>query len=256
MTNPRADRDLLAAAVREAGALALARWSEPFEVAEKAPNDPVTEVDLAVNALLADRLRGARPAYGWLSEEGPDDPNRARAQRMFVVDPIDGTRAFIAKKPEFSISVAVVEAGRPIAACVFNPATKELYDASRDDRTRRNGVAVRATIVDDPARARYLGHPRAIDPDLDWSNAYVESRGSVAYRLALVASGAFDAMVSLVAKRVWDVAAGDLLLVQAGARLSGPEGTDLRYDGEDTRTPGLLGAGSQLHKLLLNRLKS
>src|SRR5512135_2883144 len=123
------DVALAAAAALEAGRAAMSRFGSDLVVTHKAPDQPLTEADLEANRILHERLVGARPDYGWLSEETADDPERLERERVWIVDPIDGTRSFIAGRPEFSISVGVVERGRPMVGVVLNPATGELYAA-------------------------------------------------------------------------------------------------------------------------------
>ena len=116
---PEADLDLIIRAAEEAGRIALAHWRGTFRHWEKDEGaGPVSEADLAVNAALEQALRAARPDYGWLSEESPEDPRRATAARVFVIDQIDGTRAFIAGEDGFAVAVAVVEDGQPVAGVV------------------------------------------------------------------------------------------------------------------------------------------
>ena len=139
------DHALLCEAVRAAGEVALDWRRRGFEVREKKPGDPVTDADMAVNGALHAHLMGARPGYGWLSEEGPDDDNRQAAPRTWVIDPIDGTKGFVAGNDEWVVSVALVDAGRPVAAAICNPATGVFWDAVKGGGTRRDGAPVRAT---------------------------------------------------------------------------------------------------------------
>jgi len=120
------DLDLLIDAAREAGAIAMMRRTPGLEIVKKPDGSPVTSADLEVDAFLTEKLRGARPDYGWLSEETADNAARLAAERVFVVDPIDGTRAYIRGKPWFVVSLAVVEAGRPVTAAIYAPALDEL----------------------------------------------------------------------------------------------------------------------------------
>jgi len=140
------DYALLISAVRDAGALAMSYFGENLPAWEKKGGTPVSNADIAVDDLLRARLAGARPDYGWLSEETEDDPSRLARRRAWVVDPIDGTRAFLDGLPHFCQSVALVEDGRPIMAALFNPAANEFYEASIGRGTKLNGQPIRVSI--------------------------------------------------------------------------------------------------------------
>ena len=135
----------LAAYVREAGTLALSMFKSQIKTWTKAGSSPVSEADIAVDRLLRERLTSRNPGFGWLSEEGIDDDARLSARFVWIVDPIDGTRAYLAGLPDWAISVALVETGRPIAACLYAPVTEEFFIASAHNGATRNGVAVAAT---------------------------------------------------------------------------------------------------------------
>src|ERR1041385_9047271 len=151
---------------------------------EKAKGAPVTEADLAADALLKQHLLGARPDYGWLSEETEDDPERLDRARTFVVDPIDGTRAFLEGRNQFSILVALVEPGRPAAAGVFHPATDEMFAAALGRGAQCNGTVLRVRDGDDFAGTRFLAGQRsfkeALGDDAERSAAIWVN--SIAYR--------------------------------------------------------------------------
>lgn len=139
------DHALLCEAVRAASAIALDFCKRGFEVREKNPGDPVTEADLAVDEALKTRLMGARPDYGWLSEESDAGPDRLTAPRVWVIDPIDGTKGFVDGNHEWVVSAALVEDGRPVAAVVANPNTGQFVEAMKGGGTRVNGRSVRVT---------------------------------------------------------------------------------------------------------------
>ncbi len=252
-----ADGALLCRAVREAGALALERFRSGFEVHEKAPGDPVTDADLAVDAALRAALCGARPGYGWLSEESAGGPDRLRAARTWVVDPIDGTRGFVERNREWAVSAALVEAGRPVAACVFNPALDAFYEARRGAGARRNGKPIRVSAAG-AAEGAALGSSRNEIRRALWRGAVpgadIRPIDAIAWRLALVAGGELDGTVSLRPKSDWDIAAGDLLVAEAGGAATTPDGAEPLYNRSETRKRGLIAAGPALHRLLLARL--
>lgn len=251
------DRDLIVAAAREAGAIAMRHFRGDIQSWPKGDDSVVSEVDLAVDRLLAERLRTARPDYGWLSEETKDDRTRLTRARTFIVDPIDGTRAFLRGEPHFTICIAVVEAQRPIASVVYNPASDELYEATAGGGVRLNGTPVAAGRRADLAGARVLGPRRlakaAAFADLD-PPIRVEYRNSMAYRVVLVAAGTFDAALGLWGSHDWDLAAADLIVAEAGGRLTTHQGVDYRYNGDTVRHPSMVCAGAPLHAALIARL--
>ncbi|MEO1038529.1 MAG: 3'(2'),5'-bisphosphate nucleotidase CysQ [Pseudomonadota bacterium] len=248
-----AERALIGDAARKAGALALGFQKRGLRVWYKAPGDPVSEADLAVDNLLRETLTGARPDYGWLSEETADDLDRLSRQRTFVVDPIDGTRAFVKGRAEFVVSIAVVEDGAPIAAAVYDPSADQLYDAARGAGAHKNGAPIAVSPAPSIAGARLLGDPGRLTALRDLG-AEASTVNSAALRLALTAEGVFDASVAVRSKWDWDLAAGHLLIEEAGGRISGSGGQSLRYGERDTRQPPPLAAGPRLHALLIDRL--
>ncbi|MCC5994971.1 MAG: 3'(2'),5'-bisphosphate nucleotidase CysQ [Oceanicaulis sp.] len=247
------DRQLIARAARDAGQLALAFRARGLKSWDKTRGDPVSEADLAADALLKERLIPARPDYGWLSEETADDSSRLSAARSFVVDPIDGTRAFLKGRPEFVVSIAVIEDGAPLAAAIYDPSTERLWDAVRGAGARLNGRPVRISNHDAIAGARLLGDPGKLTALRDLG-ATAATVNSAALRLALAASGLFDGVVAVRPKWDWDLAAGHLLITEAGGLITDRTGAALRYDRDTPRQPAPLAAGPALHALLLERL--
>jgi len=256
-TDLAADHALLLAATRAAGALALEFFQGEVRHWEKRPGDPVSEADMAVNALLEDRLRGARPGYGWLSEESPDDPARRRRARLWIVDPIDGTRAFLAGRPEFAVAVALVDAGGPLSAAVFNPATDEMFEALAGGGARLNGAPLRVSSRRALAGARLL-ISRTETRRADWVRGLdgprVTAISSMAYKLALVAAGRHDAAVTLWGKSEWDIVAGDLLVRESGGRVGDATGAPFTYNAANTRLPATIAAGPTLFTALVAAL--
>lgn len=251
MPVPEDDLCLLVEAARAAGPVALAKWRRSPAVWEKPDGaGPVTEADLAVDRLLAERLRAARPGYGWLSEESADDPEtRRRRDRLFIVDPIDGTRAFIAGEAHFAHALAVAEHGRVTAAVVFLPALDRLYAATAGGGATCNGAAIAAAPP--PADApRVLAGAAAFAPEL-WPGGVPtvrrSFRASLAWRLCLVAEGAFDAVLTPRPTWEWDIAAGALIAERAGASVSDGKGLPLAFNAADPRAPGLIAAPAALH---------
>lgn len=254
---PEADAELLGAVVREAGLLALARTDTPGRVVDKPDGGgPVSEADLATDAFLRERLLAARPGYGWLSEETADTGARLGTNRLFIVDPIDGTRAFLAGKPTWAISAAVVDAGEVIAGIVHMPALGKTYVAERGGGARRNGRPISASTRATPDGADVLTSSSQLAPHF-WPGGVPavqrHFRPSIAYRLCLVAEGRFDATVTFRRSWEWDVAAGDLIIREAGGAVTDADGLPLVYNSPDPRVDGVIAASAPLHAALLAR---
>lgn len=261
-TGLAADLALIEEAVREAGKIARRYFGGGYKSWDKGGGQPVTEADLAVDRFLHDILSAARPGYGWLSEETEDDPARRSALDTFVVDPIDGTIAFLKGKPHFTISVAVVRGGRPVTGVVFNPVTGECYTARTGGGAHLNGRPIAVSSRAGIEGCRMLAskttfdHPAWSNPPLSpWPKMEVETRNSIAYRMALVAGGTYDAMLALSAKHDWDLAAGDIIVHEAGGCVTGHRGETLKYNGPEPVQPSIVSAGPALHSRLLDRLK-
>jgi myo-inositol-1(or 4)-monophosphatase len=188
----------------------------------------------------------ARPAHGWLSEESADNSTRLRAETSFVVDPIDGTIAFLKRRPHFTICAALVQGGKPVAGVVYNPVLDQLYKARRGGGAWRNGEAIRVGSRKALAGCAMLGDRTTLSR-LPWPPMTLETRNSVAYRVALVAEGSFDATVSLTAKRDWDLAAAHIIFCEAGGAITDPRGRELVFNTQEARLPGLVAAGPALH---------
>ncbi|MCV6586667.1 MAG: 3'(2'),5'-bisphosphate nucleotidase CysQ [Marinibacterium sp.] len=253
------DLSLLIAAAQAAGDLAL-RYTGPKARKWDKPDGagPVTEADLAVNDLLEQTLRTARPDYGWLSEESTDDPDRLTRSRCFVVDPIDGTRSFAEGSRTWAHAIAVVEDGRPVAGVVFLPMRDLLYHAASGAGAFLNGQALTATTAQGPEGATVLAAKPAMDP-ARWRAGAVPGfarayRPSLAYRMAVVAQGRFDAMITLRPTWDWDIAAGDVILREAGAATSDRNGTPLRFNTPTAQSDGVLAGAPGLHAGLIAAL--
>ena len=219
------DLALIEDAAREVGEIACKLRDEGLKIWSKAGGSPVTNADLRVDQLLRERLGAARPDYGWLSEETADDAARLSVRRLFVVDPIDGTVAYMKNRPWWAVSIAVVEDGRPVAGVVHAPTLKETYAAQKG--------AIQASDVADIEDCAMLGDAQMfLDPRWPraWPSMKVETRNSIAYRMCLVASGAFDAAVALSAKNEWDLAAADLICEEAGALVTDHRGRAFLYN--------------------------
>ncbi len=252
-----ADAALIARACADAAPLALNHARDALDVVFK-PGDagPVTAADIAVNEALSHSLRSARPGYGWLSEETPDDAARLSQSRVFIVDPIDGTRSFIAGSPDWGISVAVTEAGIPVAGCVTMPRHPSVYLAARGGRATKDGVPIAVSAQTDLAQATVLTGRPSMAPGF-WRTPPPftrKFRSSLAWRLALVAEGRFDAMITLAPVWEWDIAAGALLVARAGGTVTDRHGAPLRLNAAQPQADGILAAPPALHAALLDHL--
>lgn len=228
------------------------RWEKPDGAG------PVTEADLAVNRLLEDRLRMARPDYGWLSEESDDNIDRLTKERVFIVDPIDGTRSFAEGSRTWAHSLALVENGRPIAAVVFLPQRELMFAAVKGQGAACNGKPIRASSP----LALEDAHVLSAKPTMEsknWVDGRVPEfrrshRPSLAYRMARVADGSFDAMITLRPAWEWDIAAGDLILREAGAKSTDASGEELIFNSPGAKTAGVVAAPKSLHTDVISRL--
>lgn len=251
-----ADLSLLMDAAKKGGAIAKSFYDKGgAKVWDKTKGHPVTEADIAVNDYLKTELLAARADYGWLSEETKDDASRQRAARSFVIDPIDGTRAFIDRRPHFTLSLAVIERGLPVAAVIYNPLTFELYGAYKGGGAWLNDKKL---VMNDKSALKnctMIGYPRKFKR-LGWPDMRVKIRNSMAYRMALTASDFGDATVSFTPKSDWDVAAGALIVSEAGGVATDLSGAALRFDEEGVSKKGVICAGPTLHGLILQLVKT
>jgi len=248
----------LEAAVREAGALAHAMFGAPLRTWTKGPtSSPVSDADIAVDRLLRERLMGAGDGIAWLSEESADDPARLSARYVWIVDPIDGTRGYIEGAADWAVSVALVESGRPIAACLFAPVGAEFFSARAGSGAMLNGSAIAATTGASLEGARIAG-PRqllerltAIAPPF----AIMPRMRSLALRLARVAQGTFDAAIAGGNSHDWDLAAADLLVHEAGGALTPIGGGTVTYNRPVPRHGMLVATGRNRHAALTELLR-
>jgi myo-inositol-1(or 4)-monophosphatase len=219
----------------------------------KAGDDPVTAADHAVDAVLRKNL--LRDGEGWLSEEIADDPSRLEKNRVWVVDPLDGTREFVAGIPEFCVSIAMVENGIPIAGGICNPATNETFLGSLESGVTYNGKPVKPSQREKLRGASVLASRSEMKRG-EWeafkgTELNVKAMGSVAYKLALVAAGLADVTFTLTPKNEWDVAAGAALVTAAGGHVQTLENTPLRCNRKDPLLSGLIACGPKLRDELV-----
>jgi myo-inositol-1(or 4)-monophosphatase len=246
----------LAACVREAGLLALSMFGTPINNWTKAGSSPVSDADIAVDRLLRERLAGDDSGFGWLSEESVDDPARLASRYVWIVDPIDGTRAYLAGLPDWTIAAALVENGRPIAACLYAPVTEEFFAATTGAGATCNGATISTTSGAALAHARIAGPKRflerlaAVAPPF----AVMPRVRSLALRLARVAQGAYDVAIAGADSHDWDLAAADLLVHEAGGSITPSGGGLINYNLPVPRHGVLIAAGRERHAALMELL--
>ena len=199
-------------------------------------------------------LTSARPDHGWLSEESADDRKRLENNTLFIVDPIDGTVAFLKGRPHFTICAAIVRDAVPVAGVVYNPMLDQLYKGRAGGGAFLNNTSIHANARSGLTGCTMLGDATMLNKP-PWPQMQVETRNSVAYRVTLVADGSFDATVSLSAKRDWDLAAADIILREAGGRITDRYGAALAYNTPDARQASLVAASPNLHAEILERLR-
>lgn len=246
-------------AVRAAGAEALRFAVDGFETHTKADQSPVTSADLAVNQILQSHLLAKFPQDGWLSEESPDGPARLQKARVWVIDPIDGTKAFIRGEPEFCISVALVEAGRPVVAVIFNPSTDELFSATRGGGLHLNEKPIspqelptgRQPVIVVSPWERHAGRFASVE-----AHATSRPMRSMAWALALAASGRIQAVATFETGNEWDVAAGALLIEEVGGTLHDGGGQPLGFNRPDPRYRGIIATSPHCPAPIMQQLRS
>lgn len=256
---PAHDLPLLTDAIRMAGRVARSftgktarRWDKPGDAG------PVTEADLAVDNILSSTLRTARPEYGWLSEETEDTTDRLSADTVFVVDPIDGTRSFVEGSQTWAISVAVAHQGRVTAAAIYLPMRDLLYTAADGAGAFLNGKPVTVSAHDGLQKARMLAAKPVMQPSL-WASKLPQFdrhyRPSLAYRLSLVAEGRFDGMLTLRPTWEWDIAAGALIVSEAGGAITDRNGAPLVFNNAKPLLNGVVAAAPAVHAETVPALK-
>ena len=252
------DAELLRTTVREAGALALSLFRTNLKNWIKGASSPVSEADIAVNDLLEQRLRSVTPDYGWLSEESVDDQARLEKRLVWIVDPIDGTRGYLAGREDWCVSVALVEDGSPVLAAVFAPASDEFFFAERGRGATRNDMPLRAT----PGTA--LDFPRIAGPKPLVER--LKSRpgditlhpriASLALRLCRVAQGSLDVAFAGGQSRDWDLAAANLIVQEADGRMTTLSGDAILYNRREVAHGVLVAAGRDRHASIVSHLRA
>jgi myo-inositol-1(or 4)-monophosphatase len=252
------DAALLGDTVREAGALALSLFRTELKNWTKGASSPVSEADIRVNDLLESRLRTATPDYGWLSEESVDDEARLGKHRVWIVDPIDGTRGYLAGREDWCVSVALVENGSALLAAVFAPATDEFFFAARGQGAVRNAVPVSATSGTGLDFSRVAGPKPLVERLSRQSDDIIlhPRIGSLALRLCRVAQGSLDAAFAGGQSRDWDLAAANLIVQEANGNMTALSGDAIAYNRREVTHGVLVAAGRDRHARIVEHFRN
>jgi len=243
----------VSAIAREAGRIAAARCDTPFERWEKVPGHPVCDIDLEVDSFLREELSALDPEAGWLSEETLDISDRIERRRLWVVDPIDGTRDYLRGRPGWCVSVALVEERMPLVGVLDAPARGEHWTAEKGRGAWRNGERLRVSGRRELAGARV---PSDQLPAADRDLVAVAKPNSIALRIALVAAGEADLVATLRWGFEWDIAAAALIAAEAGATATGALGQPLAFNSASGEAFGVLVATPAIHAAAVERLRA
>ncbi|MFK7878636.1 inositol monophosphatase family protein [Roseobacter sp.] len=253
------DLDLIKDAARLAGQIATSfvgktarQWDKPDGAG------PVTEADIAVNDALENMLCEARPDYGWLSEESEDSGERLQRDTVFVIDPIDGTRSFVEGSRTWAHSIAIAHNNEITAAVIFLPMRDKLYSAALGKGAFHNGAQLSISAQSELNEAEILATKPVMHAD-HWPNGLPDftrsHRPSLAYRLGLVAEARFDGMLTFRPSWEWDIAAGALIVTEAGGKCTDKTGARLRFNNGKPLLNGVIAAGPMLHRQVLTALR-
>ncbi len=250
-----ADLKLITELARESGEIAMKYFGKSPEVWMKEGESPVSEADYAIDTFLKEKLLEARPDYGWLSEETEDNLDRIKTQRTFVVDPIDGTRGFINGMKRWCISIAVVEDNRPISGVLECPVMQETITASTKNGANVNGKSIQSKVCAATSKIKIAG-PRSVGREfaelIEQEVDIVPFVPSLAYRLAMIAMGQIDLSLARGSAKDWDLAAADLIVQEAGAKLTNLQGEQLAYNCRDIRHSTLVASNGVRHDEMLD----
>lgn len=244
-------------AAKEAGSIIMQYYKSKYEIRDKSYHNPVTTADNAADKYLRETLTKEYPDYGWLSEETVDSKERLDKKRTWVVDPLDGTKEFIEGVPHFVVSVGLVENGEPIVGVLYNPASKEIFTATRDGGAFLDGEKINCSNLTNFKEMVILNSRSETRNGLwfPYANDFKEQRpiGSVAYKLGLTSAGKADVFASLRPKNEWDVCAGHCIIREAGGEMVTLEGKPITYNNPKTLiTPGIIAVRKDILQETIN----
>lgn len=244
--------------MKEAGMLISSLKNTSHILGKKSNNDIVTQADLLVNEVIKNQMMAHFPDYGWLSEESVDDVKRLSCNKVWIVDPVDGTKEYASGIPEYAISVALVENGIPVLASVYNPATNELFHAIKNGGAWCNDKPVRCADVASHQQLLLLASRSEYERG-EWLQVEKQYRvqqvGSIAYKLALIAAGKAQAVFSLGQKNEWDIAAGVLLVTEAGGMVTDLHGKQFQFNHENVLVDGIIATTKSCHDEIVELVK-
>jgi len=254
MSEFAAELELARKAALAAGEILTRYWNRrSYTIGSKGRDNPVTSADLEADSAIKQLLSPAFPDYGWLSEETADNSDRLKRKRIWIVDPLDGTKEFIEGVDEFAVAIALAEDGVAVVGVTYNPIKRELYWAARGTGCHLGRKRVRVSRTRELGRATILASRSELSRG-EWESAKktmtVKATGSVAYKLALVAAGAADATFTNSPKSEWDIASGAALIAEAGGQIADIEGHALRFNQERVTIGGLIASNAALHEQL------
>ena len=254
------DEELIEQAIAQAGDIALKFYDSSAKKWDKTDGSPVTEADIAVDDFLKKTLLQDRPDYGWLSEETTDDQSRLKCDRVWIVDPIDGTSAFVNRTDQWCLSVALLDHGQITLARILRPLTNQMYRAKQGRGATLNGQNIHTSDRQDLQGCKMMGRKGVFTPSRwakPWPSMNIDCTTSLALRICLAADGQFDGAISMGKESDWDLAAADLIIREAGGNITNVYGAPIKYNQENPRqSDGVVAGGKTLHKQMLEITKT
>lgn len=244
-------------AAKKAGAIIADYFHKTYQIQQKGADNPVTDADHAANRIIHDTLLKAFPDDGWLSEETKDDKSRLQKQRVWIVDPLDGTKEFINKVHEFAVSIALVIENHPVVGIINNPLTGQLFTSRKDGGAFLNRQQIKVSNKKQLDKARILASRSEIGRG-EWQpftgKFFIQQSGGMAFKMAQVASGVADGSFTLKPKNEWDFCAGVMLIKEAGGRVTDINGDPFSFNKEETLSPNVVYGNSTIHQQLIEML--
>ncbi len=242
--------------ILEAGLMAK-RMKKKLSIKYKSKSQPVTNADLEINNLIKDYFKKETPSFGWVSEESKDNYSRFNSESFWCLDPIDGTRSYISGKPEYTISLALINKKEPILGLVLNPETEELFFAKKQKGAYCNGKRIMINKNENVFSSSLAISSSEIKKLKKYNlvnQKNIIEMGSIAYKIALVAKGEVDTAISFTDKNDWDLAASDLILKEAGGSIKKISGEKIVYNSDQMKIESVIASNEKLFKKMCNKL--